>query len=132
MRRQLGDRWGVAGSQVNLAAVYARSGDPAAARPHLREAVAGFRAVGDPLGACECLEVAAELAHAEGRPADAVRFLSAATDRRERLPAPRPRVFEGVVTALLADVRGALGAAAFEAAWRDGRELGEAVEDRLA
>jgi tetratricopeptide (TPR) repeat protein len=131
LRRGLGDRWGVAGSQVNLAAAYSRLGDSAAARDHLREAGAGFRAVGDPLGLCECLEAAAELARAEGRPADAVRALSGATHRRGQLPAPRPPVLERDVTECLAELRAALGEEAFEAAWRDGREAGDALLDGL-
>jgi hypothetical protein len=109
LRRRLGDRWGMAGSQVNLVAVYAGLGDSAAARAYLREEAAGFQGVGDPLGACECLEAGAELAHAEGRTADAVRLLCAAAARRERLPAPRPPVLERAVAALLAELLDALG-----------------------
>jgi tetratricopeptide (TPR) repeat protein len=127
LRRTLGDRWGVAGSQVNLAIVSARLGDVAAARRHLREAVAGFREVGDPLGVCECLEAGAELAHADGRWTDAVRFFSAATQHRERLPAPRAPLFERVVAELLAELRATLGEEAYGVAWRESPEIGEAL-----
>ncbi len=119
LRRHLADLWGVAGSQVNLAAVYACLGDCAAARTALRVAVAGFRAFGDPLGFCECLEAAAELAQAENRLADAVRFFSSAALRRERLPAPRSPLLEQTVRRRLAELRGALGEEAFGVAWRD-------------
>jgi ATP/maltotriose-dependent transcriptional regulator MalT len=131
LRRQLGDCWGVAGSRVNLAAVHADVGDLAAARTHLREAVAGFHAVGDPLGVCECLEVGAELAQAEGRLADAVRWFSSAAFRRGRLPAPRSPLLERIVTARLAELRAILGDEAFEAAWREGDETGAAVLEGL-
>jgi tetratricopeptide (TPR) repeat protein len=127
LRRQLGDRWGVAGSQVNLAALHADLGDGAAARTHLREAVAGFQAVADPLGLCECLEVGAELAQAEARWADAVRFFSAGAQGRARLPAPRSPLLERTVAARLTDLRGALGAEAFAATWREGYEAGPAI-----
>jgi tetratricopeptide (TPR) repeat protein len=127
LRRQLGDRWGVAGSQVNLAALHADLGDSAAARTHLREAVAGFQAVADPLGLCECLEVGAELAQAEGRWADAVRSYAAAARGRASLPAPRSPLLERTVAARLIDLRGALGAEAFAAAWREGHEDGPAI-----
>jgi tetratricopeptide (TPR) repeat protein len=132
LRRRLGDRWGVAGSQVNLAVIYTRLGDLGAARSHLGEAVAGFRGVGDPLGICECLEAGAELAHAEGRWADAVRFVAAATVRREHLPAPRSPVLERTVAELSAELRHALGEDDYQVAWREGREPGEALPERLA
>ncbi len=131
LRRQLGDRWGVAGSQVNLAAVYAHLSDLAVARSHLREAIAGFQAVGDPLGICECLEAGAELAHVEGRLTDAVRFFSAATFRREHLPAPRSPLLERTVTELLAELRVTLGEDVYRAAWRQGQETSGAVLDQL-
>ena len=131
LRRQLGDRWGVAGSQVNLTAVHARLGDLTSARTHLREAATGFRAVGDPLGVCECLEAAAELADADNRFADAVKFLSAAAFRRERLPAPRSPLLERTVAKELAELRGTLSEEAFRAAWREGYETGDAVLEVL-
>ena len=131
LRRQLGDRWGVAGSQVNLAAVHTRLGDLAGARTHLREAATGFRAVRDPLGVCECLEVAAELAHADHRLTDAVRYFSAAALGRERLPAPRSPLLERTVATELTELRGTLSEEAFRAAWREGHETGEAVLEGL-
>jgi Tfp pilus assembly protein PilF len=127
LRQQLGDRWGVAGSQVNLAAIHVCLGDLAAARVHLREAAAGFRAVEDPLGHCECLEAAAELAHAEGRLAEAVRFFSAALFRRERLPAPHSPVLERAVVERLSVLRKALKDEAFDEAWGEGRDICGAV-----
>jgi tetratricopeptide (TPR) repeat protein len=127
LRRTLGDRWGVAGSQVNLAVVSARLGDMAGARSHLREAMAGFREVSDPLGVCECLEAAAELAYTERRWTDAVRFLAAATDRREHLPAPRAPLFERVLAELLAELRATLGEETYGVAWRDGHQTGAAL-----
>jgi hypothetical protein len=131
LRRQLSDRWGVAGSHVNLAAVHASLGDLAAARTYLREAAAGFHAVGDPLGLCECLEAAGELAHAEGRLADAVTCFSSAALRRERLPAPRSPLLEEAVAGRLAELRRALGEEAFTLAWREGQDTGDAVLGRL-
>jgi hypothetical protein len=131
LRQRLGDRWGVAGSQVNLAVVRARLGDCAAARVHLREALAGFRAVGDPLGICECLEAGAELAHAEGRLADAVQFCACAALRRERLPAPPSVPYQRALAALLAECRAALGEEAYAAAERQGQDT-ELVLERLA
>jgi tetratricopeptide (TPR) repeat protein len=123
LRRQLADHWGVAGSQVNLAAVHARLSDLPAARTALREAVEGFRAVGDPLGLCECLETAAELAHADKRLIDAIRCYSAAAFRRNQLPAPRSAVFEETVRQQLARLRDHVGDKAFETAWQHGPEM---------
>ncbi len=131
LRRQLDDRWGVAGSQVNLAAVHTRLGNRVVARAHLREAARGFLAVGDPLGACECLEAAAELAHADNQLTDAVKFFSTAAIRRERLPAPRSPLLARTVAEELAQLSGALGEEAFGAAWREGHETGDAVLDGL-
>lgn len=132
LRRQLVDHWGVAGSQVNLAAVQAGLGELAAARQHLREAVAGFRAVSDPLGACECLESGAELAHAEGRHVDAVELLAAATCRRESLPAPRSPLLERFLGELLEDCRSHLRAETAQDAWQRGSTLADTILDRLA
>jgi hypothetical protein len=132
LRRQLDDRWGVAGSRVNLAAVCTRAGDLAAARGHLRAAVDGFRAVGDPLGLCECLEAGAELAHAAGRLGDAVRLLAAASRRRELLSAPRGPFLGRTMAGRLAELRAALGEAAYAAACQEGHETGDAGLDLLA
>jgi tetratricopeptide (TPR) repeat protein len=132
LRRQLGDPWGVAGSQVNLAVVHARRGDYATARRHLGEALSGFRRVGDPLGLCECLEAGAELAHAEGRLADAVAFWAAAALRRERLPAPLSLLHGRALADLLGAIRAALGEEGFAASWREGQDAGDLVLERLA
>jgi hypothetical protein len=132
LRRQLGDPWGVAGSQVNLAVVHARLGDYAVARRHLGEALAGFRGVGDPLGLCECLEAGAELAHAEGRLADAAACCAAAALRRERLPAPPPPLHGRALADLLGALRTALGAEGFAASWQDGENGSDRVLERLA
>jgi tetratricopeptide (TPR) repeat protein len=132
LRRQLGDHWGVAGSLVNLAAVHAHLGDFAAARSYLREAVAGFRAVADPLGLCECLEAGAELAHAEGRLADAVRLFACATHRRDCLPAPRSTLLERFVTELLGEIRARLGEETYLAIWQEANESGDTILEQMA
>ena len=121
----------MAGSQANLAGVCAGLRDCALARSHLSEAVAGFQAVGDPLGVCECLEAGAELALAEGRFSDAVRFVSSAAFHRERLPSPRSPLLARTMEDLLAELRGALGDEAYETAWREGHEIGDAALERF-
>jgi tetratricopeptide (TPR) repeat protein len=131
LRRQLGDPWGVAGSQVNLAAVHTDLGDLTAARTSLGEAAAGFQAVGDLLGVCECLDAGAELAQAEARLADAVRFYSSAALRREHLPAPRSVLLERSVADRLIKLRATLGETAFGVAWREGQETGDAILEGL-
>jgi hypothetical protein len=131
LRRQLGDPWGVAGSHVNLAVVRALAGDIAAARHHLREALAGFRGVSDPLGLCECLEAGAELARSEGRLVDAVLCCAAAESRRERLPAPLSPLHRQDLAGLLGELRAALGEEGFAAAWRQGHHESDAVVERL-
>lgn len=131
LRRRLGDRWGLAGSQVNLAAVYASLSDSAVARSHLRAALMGFQEVGDPLGVCECLEAEAELAHVEGRWADAVRSFSFAALRRKQLPAPMSPLLDRTVARLLAELRDTLGDQAYQMAWREGHEPAEALLEQV-
>jgi hypothetical protein len=83
------------------------------------------------MGACECLEAGAELAHAEGRPADAVRLLAAAARRREQLPAPRSPLLDRYVAGLLVELHKALGEAVYESAFRDVGAAGDALLDQL-
>jgi hypothetical protein len=86
--------------------------------------VAGFQAVGDPLGLCECLEVGAELAQAEGRWAGAVLSCASAALRRARLSALRSLMLEATLAARLAVRHEARGAEAFVRAWREGHDAG--------
>jgi tetratricopeptide (TPR) repeat protein len=132
LRWELGDAWGAAGSHVNLAVVQVRRGELAAARHHLGEALTGFQRVADPLGLCECLEAAAELAHAEGQLTNAVYSCAAAAIRRGQLPAPLSPIHERNLARLLGELRALLGEEAFTAAWQIGQAAGQDVLMRLA
>jgi tetratricopeptide (TPR) repeat protein len=130
LRTSIQDTWGVAGSHMNLAAVKASMAraslaDDAASKPavdlidaaaeHLREAVAGFRKVGDTkLGFSESLESAADLAMARGAHADAVELLACAQKRRDQFDTPRYPLLERTVSVHLTELRAQLGDSVFE------------------
>ncbi len=125
LRESIHDTWGVAGSHMNLAAVKASMATQleagadliSAAEGHLRDAVAGFRKVGDTkLGFSESLESAADLAMARGAHAEAVELLACAQKRRDLFGTPRYPLLQRIVDAHLTELRATLGDTAFEEA----------------
>jgi hypothetical protein len=119
--REHGDQRCVASVLSNLGALALAGPDPAAAEPVLRESLALRRRLGDQAGIAECLEGYAALAERQGDPTGAVRLLGAADAVRERTGAARPESDDREHEARVAALRAAIGTAAYDAAWADGR-----------
>jgi tetratricopeptide (TPR) repeat protein len=120
IREGLGDRWGVAGSLLNLGIVHTAAKELEKARQLLFDAEDRFRAVGDSLGLCECLDAQAELAARAGSASLAVRLFAAAETARAGIGAPLPDVHRPHVRQTLAALRQALGREDFEREWQRG------------
>jgi len=123
--RRLGDRWGMATALREAGWVAGQLGDRAQAVHLLQESLALFGELGVPQGTAGCLEALAEVVFAAGSgPADvAVRLLAAAEAGRESVRSPLPVRDRPGLARLRAELRTALGARAFRAAWQAGRQL---------
>ncbi len=123
LRRALGDRRGTASRLLLLADAHRFRGDYPRAAARYAESLALCRATGDALTLAGCLEGAAGLGTARGRPGPAARPPGAAAALRAAtgaaLPPPdRPAVAETAATA-----RAALGAAGWATAHAAGQAL---------
>jgi non-specific serine/threonine protein kinase len=134
IRKELGDRGGIALSLQNLGSVALWQGDYAAARVLLKESVGICRELGDRKGIAMSLEWLAVAEAPLGQAIPAARLWGVAERLREEVGSPlppneRPRYEQQVAAA-----RVALGDdAAFAAAWAEGRAtpLEQAIECAL-
>jgi len=126
------DRDGAAYTLVELARVVRDSRNPAAALPFLREAVSIQREIGHPNAIGAALTVFATVAVAVGEPVAAARLLGQCLRLKETfdMAVTLSPVFESTVASLCE----AMGDAAFEVAWSEGRAmtLDQAVDYALA
>jgi tetratricopeptide (TPR) repeat protein len=108
-------------------------GDPDSARIKLDAALRAFKSFEMNAEVADCLEDHAELAQLLGRADDAVRLYAAVEAFRERLALSRPPRRTERWSNAVAAARGALGDAAFEVAWSDGKawELEQATQRAL-
>jgi len=115
-----GEPFVAAFAHEGLALVARERGDTAATLAHFRAALAYYGRLGERWHAALCLEGIA-LAARQRAPAPAARLLGAAAALRSALRAPRPPVGRVVYEQAVAELRAALGEAAFEAAWAAGQ-----------
>ncbi|MGH7428914.1 MAG: tetratricopeptide repeat protein, partial [Candidatus Methylomirabilaceae bacterium] len=134
MRREVGDRRGLAYTLGNLAQNAHERGDDVSARALLEEALTIQREVGDKRGIAYSLERFASLAGANGRHERAARLFGAAEALRERIGAPLSPADRVEYDHGVSAVRAALTGAVLEAAWAQGRAMTQeqAVEFALA
>jgi predicted ATPase/predicted Ser/Thr protein kinase len=123
LRRGLGDRRGIAITLGNLAEVALLQGDCPQASGWFRESFGLRRGLGDDEGTAYCLEGLAGVAAALGDPLRAACLWGAAEALREATGAPMPPAERAQSEAAVGAARGASDAAAFAAAWADGRSL---------
>lgn len=118
--QEVGDKRYIAMAYKDLGQLAHARGEGANAMELCRKALSLFRELGDRQGQAESL---AALAAAFGPVPQAARLFGAAEALRARLGAPLPTVerpgYEGDIVA----VRQALGAEAFDSAWREGQTL---------
>jgi predicted ATPase/class 3 adenylate cyclase len=108
-----------------LSNIYLRLGEVDKAREYMRNAMAAIVEMRDVARLPLALDIAASQLLAEGRPADALRLLSAAAHRRAQTGGGTPN-FVVVGHDVLAETRAALGqegAAEADKAWADGETL---------
>ncbi len=123
VKRQAGDLRGQGVSLNNLAVVALNQADFVGARAYLREALPLRHGIGDQSGCAAVLENFARLAAREGQAARAARLYGAAEALREQIGAPAPPNERLADDDDLRPARDALGAAGFEAARAEGRDL---------
>jgi len=133
LRRELGDKHGIAWSLIVRGVVARDEGDLAAAHAYLADALALAREIGFRQGIANCLLLLAGLARMGSKPARATRLLGAAAAVREAIAFALPPADRAEHDADAAALRDALGEDAFEAAWSAGRamSLDEAIADAV-
>jgi non-specific serine/threonine protein kinase len=121
--RGAGFHWGLAAMLAHLSLLARQQGDRRRAAPLDRERLAISRELGAGWVIAEGCLVAAEAAGWLREPERAARLLGAATALMERFCASLPPSLPSEIDAMGADVRAALGEAAFAAAWAAGQSL---------
>ena len=117
-----GDRRGAAAARWWLGKVDIATGDIGSARRRLGDAIRSFESFQMSAEMIGALEDQARLAHVIGVPEEAARLHAAAAAARERLVLPRAPRADQRWRDDVGAVRAALGDAAFDAAWAEGRE----------
>jgi len=123
IRRELGDKNGIADSLSNLGEMAKEQGDYAAARALYEESLAIRRELGDKYGIAYTLEAIAELAAAQGQSEPAAKLWAAADALREAIGSPLPPKEKEELDRNVALMRASLGEEAFAAAWEQGQAM---------
>jgi predicted ATPase/class 3 adenylate cyclase len=132
--RALGDRAGVATALTTLGHLARVQGEHARAAALLAEGLALQRELGDQHGIAESLEGLAGVVGVQGQPERAALLFGAAEALRDAMGAPLPPAGRADYERSVAAVRAQLDAAAFAAAWAEGRStpLEQAIAVALA
>jgi predicted ATPase/DNA-binding CsgD family transcriptional regulator len=125
--RQTGYRWATACTAWALGSVEMRRGHIDEAAALFDEALTAVRHLDDRLGLVQCLEGAAAVAAARGRPSAAARLLGAAGARRTRLDAPLPAEDRADRATLNRGLAADLGQSAYDRERDAGRRSGTVV-----
>jgi predicted ATPase/Tfp pilus assembly protein PilF len=133
LAQQLGYTWGIAHALASLGQVAREQREYARATALYQESLALFREVGDPRSIARNLEGLAAVAGAQGQAARAARLCGAAEMLRETMGTPLPPVDRARYAHAVAAARAQFDAAAFAAAWAEGRTLPleQAIADAL-
>ncbi|WP_394793811.1 ATP-binding protein [Armatimonas sp.] len=123
IKQTLGDRNGIASSLLNLANVAMRQDDNATARGYYQQSLRTRSEIGDKNGMVICLDFFANLCLSEGKPHQAAVLWGAAQALRDEIGSAVPTSIQKGHDHHLAETRKALGDAAFEAAYAQGRAL---------
>ena len=134
IRRQLGDRAGLALSLNTLADVVLDEGAFSEARPLLDESLGINRELGDQTAIAYLLEDYAGLAAAESQPQKALQLAGFSSALRESIGAPLPPSEQSRVDRMIAPAHAALPDSAVAVAWDTGRllRLDQAIEVALS
>lgn len=118
-----GDTLGMARAMLNLSDARLHSRDLDEARDLLEQSLKMFEQLGMRWDIAYVIENLGGVAAYDGRPAQAARLIGAADRAREELGTPLPEAEKVAYNRYLAAAKEALGAAAFAAAWEEGRAL---------
>ena len=135
IRRELGDRWGIARALSNLGNVALNQGDYPAARALLEESLAIRRELGDRSGIPYSLEGLAAVVASLRDSLRAARIWGATERSRAEIGTPLPPCERSGYDRCVAAARIASGDdAAFDSAWQEGRglTLDQAIDLALA
>ena len=121
--RQLGDAWAVALPLRNLGIIASRRGDYDGARRLLEESLRGLRELDEKWFLSRSLETLAEVLTGQGAHRRAVRLFGAAEELRNAVGAPVLAFYRADYEGAIAQARDALGTAAFDRCWREGRAM---------
>jgi DNA-binding CsgD family transcriptional regulator len=123
IRREVGDRRGIATTLGDLGDVAHQQADYATARALREESLALWQQLEDPWGLAYALEGFAELASVQDAPGLVVRLVAASTVQREAIHAPRSPASAQRMQRLIEAARGRLNRDDEAAAWADGQRL---------
>jgi hypothetical protein len=131
--RELGDRWGIAGSLADLGNLTRDQMDYTISQSLYRESIQIFQELGYKRGIARLLECLASSAATQRKPERSLRLAGAAAALRKVLGAPLPPVEQAQVEKSLEPARKALTNTAASAAWLEGwgMPVEKAVEDAL-
>src|SRR5262249_4998789 len=123
IKRELGDRWGIAMTLGNLGFVASEQGEYGVAQGLIKEGMTIFKELGDRQGVVGLLESMAVVMQALAKSQTAVCLWGAADTIRECMGARRPPNEQKRYDGQVAQARTALGDVAFAAAWEEGRTM---------
>jgi hypothetical protein len=123
--RAVGDTWAIALPLRNLGIIASRHGDFAAARGFLEDSLRGLRGLGEKWFVSRSIETLAEVLACEGDHVRAATLFGAADNLREAVGAPVLAFYRDDYDRAIASSTQALGAAAFERRWQEGRMLAD-------
>jgi tetratricopeptide (TPR) repeat protein len=121
--RQGGDAWAVALPLRNLAILAHRRGDDERARRLLEESLRVLRELGEKWFLSRSIETLAEVLASQGAHQRAAHLFGAAEGLRDEVGAPVLAFYRADYEEAIARARDAIGAAAFDQCWREGRAL---------
>jgi predicted ATPase len=121
--RRAGDAWAIALPLRNLGIIACRRGDFAAARAFLEDSLRGLRGLREKWFLSRSIETLAEVLAAEGDHVRAAHLFGAADGLRHAVGAPVLAFYRDDYERAIASSTQALGPAAFERSWQQGRLL---------
>jgi len=133
LRRDLGDKWGMTYALNTLGDIARDRGEYARAESLYTRSLALLRHVRDHMSAATCLEGLAATAAARGEHGRAAQLYGAGDALRASNDTPLPPVDRALHDCVIADIRAALSAEDFAAAWAHGHamSLDQAIADAV-